>query len=126
MSGRMAKLVLMLSSQHDGEVVAAARAIERELLKRGLDWHAFAILCEGGPAPRQEMDTASAAPPVSSITPEERGIIIGLYSLREHISAKSRSFIVNMHRRLNQYEDDTVLSPGQRKWLYDLADRYIP
>jgi hypothetical protein len=36
---KLCKLVLMLSSTHDGEVVAAARAIERELKADGQDWH---------------------------------------------------------------------------------------
>jgi hypothetical protein len=36
---RVSKLVLMLSSQHDGEVVSAARAISRTLKSTGADWH---------------------------------------------------------------------------------------
>ena len=39
---RLAKLVLMLSSDRDGEVVSAARAIGRTLRSAGTDWHAFA------------------------------------------------------------------------------------
>ena len=39
---RLAKLVLMLSSDRDGEVVSAARAIGRTLRSGGTDWHAFA------------------------------------------------------------------------------------
>jgi hypothetical protein len=42
MSGRLTKLVLMLSSDRDGEVVAAARAIGRALRAAGRDWHDFA------------------------------------------------------------------------------------
>lgn len=33
------KMILMLSSDNDGEVVAAARAIGRLLKKEGKDWH---------------------------------------------------------------------------------------
>jgi hypothetical protein len=39
---RLRKLVLMLSSSHDGEVVGAARAIGRALADAGTDWHQFA------------------------------------------------------------------------------------
>jgi hypothetical protein len=39
---RLVKLLLMLSSNHDGEVVAAARAIGRTLKDAGADWHDFA------------------------------------------------------------------------------------
>jgi hypothetical protein len=39
---RLTKLVLMLSSSHDGEVVNAARAIGRALQDDGADWHDLA------------------------------------------------------------------------------------
>jgi hypothetical protein len=39
---RLRKLVLMLSSSHDGEVIGAARAIGRALADAGTDWHQFA------------------------------------------------------------------------------------
>ncbi|MER9596081.1 hypothetical protein [Mesorhizobium sp. M0244] len=42
MTGDLAKLrqcLLMLSGEHDGEVVAAARAINRVLATSGRDWH---------------------------------------------------------------------------------------
>jgi hypothetical protein len=36
---RVSKLVLMLSSSHDGEIVSAARAISRMLKSSGTNWH---------------------------------------------------------------------------------------
>jgi hypothetical protein len=36
---RLKKLLLMLSSSHDGEVVAAARKIDSTLRDSGRDWH---------------------------------------------------------------------------------------
>lgn len=39
---RLQKLLLMLSSNQDGEVVAAARALGRTLKDIGTDWHDFA------------------------------------------------------------------------------------
>lgn len=39
---RLEKLLLMLSSNHDGEVVSAARAIGRTLQTAGSDWHDLA------------------------------------------------------------------------------------
>jgi len=39
---KLRKLVLMLSSSHDGEVIGAARAIGRALADAGTDWHQFA------------------------------------------------------------------------------------
>jgi hypothetical protein len=56
MSGRdiAAKLksaVLMLSSPYEGEIVAAARAIDRLLRAMGLDWHALANKVDNDKAP---------------------------------------------------------------------------
>jgi hypothetical protein len=39
---QLSKLVLLLSSNHDGEVIAAARAIDRVLKSSRLDWHDLA------------------------------------------------------------------------------------
>jgi hypothetical protein len=39
---KIVKLLPLLTSEHDGEVVAAARAIGRILAAAGLDWHALA------------------------------------------------------------------------------------
>jgi len=41
-SGRLQRLVLMLSSSSDGEALAAARAIGRLLTSVGADWHTLA------------------------------------------------------------------------------------
>ena len=38
---KLGKLILLLSSPHDGEVVSSARAIERSLKAVGLDFHAL-------------------------------------------------------------------------------------
>lgn len=39
---RLRKCVLLLSSDQDGEVLAAARAIDRTLTSLGIDWHDLA------------------------------------------------------------------------------------
>ena len=38
---RLSKLVLMLSSEYDGEVLASVRKIGDLLKQEGLDWHCF-------------------------------------------------------------------------------------
>jgi hypothetical protein len=45
---RLSKLVRMLTSDHDGEVVAAARSINRTLKNAGLDIHVLAAAIERG------------------------------------------------------------------------------
>lgn len=47
---RLKSLLLMLSSDRDGEVVAAARAVERTLKSAGADWHDLAGLLTTAPA----------------------------------------------------------------------------
>jgi len=48
---QISKLVLLLSSNHDGEVIAAARAIDRVLKASRLDWHDLAqALCLPSPS----------------------------------------------------------------------------
>lgn len=43
---KLAKLLPLLSSDQDGEVLGAARAIGRVLVATGVDWHALAALIE--------------------------------------------------------------------------------
>ena len=50
---RLRKLLLMLSSSADGEVVGAARAIGRALRGAGADWHALAGLLTEPLQPRK-------------------------------------------------------------------------
>lgn len=49
---KLGKLLRLLSSDRDGEVVAAARGIERTLKNAGLDIHALAAAVEGDGARR--------------------------------------------------------------------------
>lgn len=46
---QVAKLIPRLASDHDGEVVATARALDRTLRTAGLDFHAIADVVERGP-----------------------------------------------------------------------------
>lgn len=53
---KLLQLVLLLGSDKDGEVVAAARAIGRLLAKEKKDWHDLAKLIEGRPAAEERVD----------------------------------------------------------------------
>lgn len=57
------KLVLMLSSEFDGEVVAAARAIGERLKRSGSDWHKFADHIE-------QFGKSAAPKPTTSVQPD--------------------------------------------------------
>ena len=61
-SDKLAKLVRLLSSDKDGEVLAAASAIKRTLAAEGSDIHAFAdALCR--PQPQQKEEPRRPPPP---------------------------------------------------------------
>ena len=47
---RLKSLLLMLTSDRDGEVVAAARAVTRTLKSAGADWHDLAGLLTAAPS----------------------------------------------------------------------------
>ena len=53
---KIGKLIKMLSSPNDGEVVAAARAILRTLAQEGADIHELATRVEGGGGKLSEAD----------------------------------------------------------------------
>jgi hypothetical protein len=54
---KIAKLLPLLASDKDGEVVATARAIGRTLSAAGADWHDLvAVLRERPPAPEPEFE----------------------------------------------------------------------
>lgn len=61
---KLAKIIPMLSSPNDGEVVNTARAIERTLKSAGLDWHDFAkALTALAMAPSSAAPEPSPKPP---------------------------------------------------------------
>ena len=51
---RVSKLVLMLSSKHDGEVISAAHAISRMLKSNGADWHDLVAGLRQQPKPQPD------------------------------------------------------------------------
>ena len=57
---RLRKCVLMLSSEHDGEVLSAARSINRILAAIGLDWHWLISRLNAPPGPAAGRSTAFA------------------------------------------------------------------
>jgi hypothetical protein len=52
---KLQKLILMLSSSRDGEVLAAAEAITKTLRANGLDWHDLARLLAKPPHQKPTM-----------------------------------------------------------------------
>ncbi len=56
---RIAKIIPRLATNHDGEVIASVRAIERILAHEGHDLHALASIIEIGDKPLQAFTSTS-------------------------------------------------------------------
>jgi hypothetical protein len=107
---RLRKLVLMLSSNHDGEVVGAARAIGRVLKDAGCDWHTLADAISFS-----KPEHAPTSPPDDDDDWHElRAFCLAHAYL---LSLKERKFIVDLGRWRRE------LTPRQREWLNAIYDR---
>lgn len=133
MTDRLAKLrrcVLLLSSEHDGEVVAAARSINRLLGSAGYDWHWLAERIDGGAEPADWQARIRDA--------FERGRKAGLAEGGQTTAADDHQhaaqWLLDNHGRRLRAKDrdflDTMLNwPGtpterQQAWLDDLCRRF--
>jgi hypothetical protein len=97
---RLKKLLLMLSSDRDGEVVAAARLIGTTLRSAGADWH---DLVAGLLAPTSKRPPP---PPHDDANSEWRVM---------------RGFCLNRDRLLRSREHEFIISLGD--WCGDLTER---
>jgi hypothetical protein len=95
---RIGKLIPRLASEHDGEVIATVRAIERTLKAAGRDWH----------------DLANAIQPIST---DWRSAARFCASHQHRLSAREVDFIVSIARQNRE------LTEKQERWLRDIAAR---
>jgi hypothetical protein len=103
---RLGKLLLMLSSPQGGEVVAAARAIERTLHDAGHDWHDLVQALLAPPVPANPADLSG-----------DKSTVWCCFNRRHLLSPRDRQFIedlTNWHK---------PLSPKQKNWLCDIRER---
>jgi hypothetical protein len=104
---QIGKLVLMLSSNHDGEVVAAARAIDRVLKSSRLDWHDLVdAICLPLPAvqPCDDRDwkdlLAFCASRMSHLNGRERGFLRSIARWRGDLTEKQRDWLESIAEKL--------------------------
>lgn len=105
---RLGQLILLLSSPHDGEKVAACGAILRTLASVGLDLHALADIVRRA--------AAGEGPSKEEASPQARAtwcLRVGVATL----SARERKFLHDIARA--RYP----LSDRQRAWLAAIAAR---
>src|SRR5258705_2334347 len=101
------KLIMMLSSDNDNEVVAAVRAIDRKLKKDGKDWGYIAERVDGAD-PMFDIGAAMARDTEHDDVKKYRGWIIDIMASRDFLSGRmltsDRVFIFDMKRRLDLNE----------------------
>jgi len=103
---RLSKLIPRLASNHDGEIVAAARAIGRTLASHRLDWHDLAqAISLPAPAVRPCDDA------------DWRDLLAFCASRMNLLNGREREFL----RSIARWRGD--LTERQRKWLEAIAEK---
>jgi hypothetical protein len=132
---KIGKLIKMLSSSSDGEIVAAARALMRTLAQEGADIHDLAARVEGGKLSKADMQriydqayrdgkeaaTASAAETNAGFHSVDLPTFHGMACEIQHkangrLSEKEQGFVDDMVRWCAYREP----SEKQAKWLHAL------
>jgi hypothetical protein len=117
--GKLLKLALI--SEQPGEILAALCALKRALASAGLDAHWLADVVERGAQPHAPSVSPDIAQddrkPPWHRERDERSDAWFCFHRRDLLSPKERAFIENVIRW------SSPLSPRQRQWIYDIADR---
>jgi hypothetical protein len=117
---KIAKLIPLLASDHDGEVVATARAIDRTLKSAGLDLH---DLAQAMAAPKTPTVYVSHAAPQPAQRPTSLRDIA--FWLRTHVGSrmnhKEQKFVADMAARLSA---GCRASKKQENWLRNIYAWY--
>lgn len=134
---RIGKLVLMLSSPHDGERSAAAAAIGKALASAGYDWHDFAAgyaapsaASPMPPPPPPSPPPLRPKPPPSPSQFTDGSMQVGRVELADlvkqlldthpRLNSASQDFLESLAERAESY-DVVFISVKQRSWLQDLV-----
>ncbi len=127
---RLTKLIPLLSSNHDSEVIATVRAIGRTLQGAGMDFHSLVeALSSRRPTytpPPTNKEPAPTPQPTSL-----RDIAIWLRAHAAHrMTKKEQTFVRDMASRLNEGRQ---ASTKQASWLqtifyrlYGIGGEYVP
>ena len=121
---RLAKLLPLLASPHDGERIGALAAIGRVLEADGLDWFDFTGAFTGA------AQTTTPPPPPPPPPPRQgNGItmsrdqtieVVSALRANRRFSAQSEKFLDSLLSRAAMYSD-VFFSPKQCQWLLDLC-----
>ena len=106
---RIGKLFLMLSSDRDGEIVAAAHALGRVLRDNGTDWHALADAIvfrsdnrSNNNAPMPWRDMARICRASGRLSDRELAFVTDMENWRAQPSAKQAAWLHTIYNRVRR------------------------
>lgn len=113
---KVARLVSLLASDHDGEALAAVRALQRVLDASGHDLHDIAALIEASSGPTASRDRAQRndAPPSADMVKQ--------LLASDRLTAWERRYCNDLARIIYRGE---VLTPGQHAKLAEIYAQRI-
>lgn len=129
---RLAKLIPRLATDHDGEVVATVRAIQRTLKAAGMDLHDLAKSLGQEPqviirykevyreAPQPEQKFHMEEPKLSLSEQFDRWAFVFQRMDKGRVSSNEREFI---HDIAGNFDGGRRLTHRQEKWLVDIYNR---
>lgn len=149
MAGKLQKLILMLSSSHDGEVVAAARAIGKFLKADKKDWHWLVQRLDGAPDdPEDEPEDEEPEPAQRrtynydehrggwhgnregwtdwrQLTPEEIQELhyCNLHAATGGLNGKQKIFVKEMAARYGNFGKETRMTGAQRSYMHSIYEK---
>lgn len=120
---RVGQLIRVLSSPQPGEIVAAARALDRMLRAAGLDLHHLAFVAEQG-LQRLPASSDSGRPHGAADNDASVAEMIGLCIRSTYLlSEREIEFIQDLDRLLFSFRDALDLSERQQIWLRSIFHR---
>lgn len=117
---RIAKIIPRLATNHDGELIASVKAIERILQQTGHDWYALADLIENGEKPLQAVFTSTSSRPWRHLPDAWRAHLLSQVMSCPGLSEWESDFIANVSR---QFHHGFCLSEKQIEIIDRLATR---
>jgi hypothetical protein len=124
---RLKQLLLMLSSNHDGEVVSAARAIERTLKSADTDWHELAAgllaPARASKAPHQGDDDKGGdwhgmrefcLRHADRLRPREREFLADLGRWAGDLTTKQFAWLASIHARIQRQMHERFAASAAR------------
>ena len=122
---RLSKLLPLLGSDKDGEVVATARAIGRTLQGAGLDFHALAAAVESPPvvtvaAAKPKATRRASRPKPSPFDAELLRLVRLLLEQRHRVKPGEADFLDSMFMLLSAGRQATF---KQAEWVRDIDRR---